>query len=302
MTTEISESAYHFVIVSMNLSSEGTTFQFIKRTEPSCGDSMGVMTVGDITVTGGSLLQANKKTQTEKKGSRSLKASASTTQAQANILFIGDSITAAYGVDGTDPCGFTAATQNIEHSYATLVANELNAQEHIVAWSGIGVVRNYGDVNQTSAIPMPVRYNRTIPTEDTSFWNPAYFTPDVVFVMLGTNDYSTYPQPTDDQFQSGYAAFLTQIRTDYPDAKIVIACAPMKNVNQCNNVAAVAQTNAIIVSSYLDIPSTTMSSSGSYGCSGHPSVQAHVNIAAVVAPAVQKLLPSSGVSMQAPRK
>jgi lysophospholipase L1-like esterase len=287
MTTEISETTNQFVLTSMVLPPEGSTFQFIKRTEPWCADAVGVMKVGDITVTGGSLLTTN---SAKKSSKAALRGSTSSTR---RILFIGDSITAAYGSDGTDPCVFTAATENMEHSYANLVAQQLEAEAHFVAWSGIGVVRNYGDPNQVSTTPMPTRYNRTIATEEGSYWNPQGFTPDVVHVMLGTNDYSTFPQPTDDQFQSGYTAFLTQIRADYPSAKIMIACAPMKNENQSRNIAAVAKTNENIVSAYLDIPSSTMTTAGSNGCSGHPSIQGHINIAAVVAPALEQLLPSS---------
>jgi lysophospholipase L1-like esterase len=296
MTTEISENVYQFVVVSMVLPSEGYDFKFIKRTEAGFGECQGVMQFGDITISNGGLGKAPKADDKKNalRGSKSSSLSSCSTSSN-RILFIGDSITAAFGVDGTDPCPFAAATENIEHSYATLVANEVGATAHILAWSGIGVVHNNGDPNQASTTNMPVLYNRTIPTESASFWLPGQFSPDVVYVMLGTNDFSTSPHPTNEQFQSGYAAFLTQIRADYPSAKIMIACAPMKNSNQCDNVAAVATNNADLVSAYLDIPTTTMTTSGSNGCGGHPSRQAHVNMASLIVPVMQKLLAYSKI-------
>ena len=73
---------------------------------------------------------------------------------------------------------------------------------------------------------MPIYYNRTIATDAQSFWDPRKYTPDLVYVMLGSNDYSTNPTPSDEQFINGLISFLDQIHLDYPDAIIVAACSP----------------------------------------------------------------------------
>lgn len=207
-----------------------------------------------------------------------------------SLLIIGDSITAAYGVDGVDPCTYSASTQNFLHSYAYLTAQALGAELTTLAWSGKGVVRNYGDDNPTSENPMPVYYNRTLAplsTSDapTNFWSPDRYTPDVVLVMLGSNDYSTYPNPSDEDFTGGLADFLSRIKTDYPNALIGAMCAPSNHGNQCINIEkATVMTNSYYVgmnSSLYVYPN---------GCDGHPSVATQQNIADVVVPAVRQML------------
>lgn len=259
----------------------------IRKVTESCnGDAQGNFKIGSISLIGGDF---SSKVATTKAG---LKHHYCLTRHK--MLVIGDSITAAYGVDGVPTCGFTAATENVDHSYATIVASEVQADLHVVAWSGRGVVRNYGDPNQMSETPMPDYYNRTIATipvssdkADPNFWDPARFPADIVLVMLGTNDYSTQPQPSDAQFTSGLVAFLQRIIADYPAAKghIAAMCAPMQTGNQCANIQRATQLAGV---NYVFVDPDTLS--GGYGCDGHPNAATQQNIANVVAPAVKSML------------
>jgi lysophospholipase L1-like esterase len=136
---------------------------------------------------------------------------------------IGDSITCGYGNEGPDQyCSFSAETENHYLTYAAVAAREVGAELHTVAWSGKGVVFNYGD---DSVEPMPELYDRAIPTEAGS-WGFAW-EPDAVVVNLGTNDFSTDGDPTEEQFAAAYEAFLAHIRSGYPDALILCAVAPL---------------------------------------------------------------------------
>ncbi len=154
-------------------------FRVLKITEALCGsDAQGEMQILSIAVSGGELVDVtNEPTFKSCYSNNSFK-----------LLTIGDSITAAYGVDGVYPCKYSASTQNILHSYAHLVATSLGADLQVVAWSGKGVVRNYGDSYQMSSDPMPMFYNRTIATRYTGiddYWRPNRYVADVVLVMLG---------------------------------------------------------------------------------------------------------------------
>ena len=65
------------------------------------------------------------------------------------IEFIGDSHTAGYGVESPDrncsnPSGMLNKTTNTNKSFAGLITQRFHAQSIIVAWSGAGMVRNYG--------------------------------------------------------------------------------------------------------------------------------------------------------------
>ena len=183
-------------------------------------------------------------------------------------MVIGDSISAGYGVEGIEPCTWSASTENVLDSYATLVAAAVDAEVIVVAWSGKGMVRNYGDVNTTSKDPMPIYYNRTLANIPSSYWNPQGYTPDIVLVALGANDYSTTPHPSDEDFRNGYINLLTQIRSDYPSAQIATICEPYTFDHECENVKYVADTmGAVYIKITDDIYVTPK------GCDGHPSFQ-----------------------------
>lgn len=276
---EMSNLNPYFITVDLT-STPGTSHElsFVKVTEASNGDATGWMEIGDITVNGGSFL-TQAQAQTQRPQNCPLQ--------QFKMLVIGDSITAAYGTDGTFPCTYSASTENVQDGYAVLTAQAIGASIHTVPWSGKGVVRNYGDKNQMSAEPMPLFYNRTIATRSDLYWEPSRYTPDVVLVMLGTNDYSTTPRPSDDRFIAGLVNLLTTIRKDYPKAKIASMCAPMRADRQCINIEAAVQTFKGDVT-YVDIDPSTMD--GGYGCDYHPSIQSQANIASVVIPAVRKML------------
>jgi len=205
------------------------------------------------------------------------------------MLVVGDSITAAYGVDGEYPCSFSPDTENILESYATLVAANIGAEVHTVAWSGKGVVRNYGDENTTSPDPMPTFYNRTlgISGDPALFWNPSTveFAPDLVLVTLGSNDYSTEPHPSDADFVAGYSALVGQIRQDYPLALVASVCEPTPGLHECENEQEVAESMGI---GFIAVPDDIYVEPE--GCDYHPSVQGQRNIADIVTPAVLDLL------------
>ncbi len=199
------------------------------------------------------------------------------------FLFIGDSNTAAFGVDGNKPCPYTVETQNIMHSYASLVSMILNADYHIVAWSGKGVVRNFGHVRKTSDDPMSFYYNRTLATRSSPslYWNPSKssFQPNIVYIMLGTNDYSTDPIPDNDEYISAFANLIAQVQLDYPKAVVIVACEPRPRHNQCANTLEAAKSKSV---KYIAID-TNIFGAG-IGCQGHPGYSAQMKIADILIP------------------
>ena len=201
------------------------------------------------------------------------------------ILFIGDSVSVGYGVDGVYPCTFTPETENVMNSYAGIVSDRLNAEYHMIGWSGKGVVRNYGDVNRTSVDPLPYYYNRTIAEYSSVVWDPARFIPDVVYIMLGTNDYSTSPVPYDSQFINGLVALINQVKQEYPLAIHVAACSPLYRSHQAANIQQAAVETGI---NYLFVNFSVYD--GGKGCDNHPSQQTQINIADVVTPYLEGLL------------
>jgi lysophospholipase L1-like esterase len=143
------------------------------------------------------------------------------------IEFIGDSITCGYGdeISTTTPqsAHYTTAGSNAYDAYGAVTARALNAEYMAVAYSGRGMYRN----NSTAPQTIPDLYPLTLPDEATGpMWNVEAWTPDVVVINLGTNDF--YAAPTDDgMYKSAYIAFLTTLRGYYPNAALIVTSSPM---------------------------------------------------------------------------
>lgn len=262
-------------LLNFNISIAGNSsveVSITKITEPYSGNAVGTMLFESLNIYNSKLLKSEK----------------TCSHRDFKLLVIGDSITAAYGVEGEYPCSFSADTENVLYSYATLVADAINAELHVVAWSGKGVVRNYGDPSMVSINPMPVYYNRTIATSDDAdqFWNPMQYQPDIILVMLGTNDYSTDPVPTDEVFTVGFVSLLNIIHEDYPNAEIAAMCAPSNRGNQCKNI----QQATVLSGSEVRYVYIDQSAYVSYGCDYHPDIATQENIANVVIPVAKDML------------
>lgn len=139
------------------------------------------------------------------------------------IEFIGDSLTCGYGNEapnGTDP--FTAATENNYLAYSSIAARNLGAEHVTIAWSGKGIYRDYsGNTNDQ----LPAIYDRTRPEYSNSTWDFTQWTPDIVVINLGTNDFSgTVPEQA--LFTDAYKVLIDKIRSHYPDAFIYLAAGP----------------------------------------------------------------------------
>src|SRR6188768_3245960 len=144
------------------------------------------------------------------------------------LEFIGDSITCGYGNEGASAsCGFTPQTENHYLSYAAITARNLQAELSTVAWSGKGVVCNYGDDANSCTDPLPTYYDRILPNRADSIWDFSRFQPDAVVINLGTNDLSTSTDPDQSSFEAGYKALLVRVRHAYPNARILCTNGPM---------------------------------------------------------------------------
>lgn len=152
------------------------------------------------------------------------------------IEFVGNSITCGYAdIDSTGKDRGTAPFENTYLSYATITAHHFNADFHITARSGIGIL--------VSWFPqiMPEMYDKLDPTDSESKWDFSKFTPDVVVINLFQNDcwITKMPQneqfkarfgskaPNDDQIIRAYKEFVKTIRGKYPKARIICALGSM---------------------------------------------------------------------------
>lgn len=154
------------------------------------------------------------------------------------IEFIGNSITCGYGNEGMlKEEHFEYETENHYYSYASITARNLNAQHWVVARSGIGAYRNYGEAKTGSPRScMPVQYEYTGYAYDLKLrqeesflkerWDFNRYQPDVVCINLGTNDLSVNNYDLT-LLKEGYQELYKLARQHNPKAKIVFLTGSM---------------------------------------------------------------------------
>ncbi len=139
-------------------------------------------------------------------------------RAARRIEFVGDSLTVGYGVEALwSGCDDLRPFENAAKAYASLAADALGAEPWIVAASGHGIVRNFGDTADRSERSMSALYPGALFSEPELAWTPPAPV-DAVVVFLGTNDVSTEPTVPHDTLVAGYRALLTRIRALHGDA------------------------------------------------------------------------------------
>ncbi|MCA9709800.1 MAG: hypothetical protein KDK70_28430, partial [Myxococcales bacterium] len=208
----------------------------------------------------------------------------------AHVEVIGDSITTGYGNEGlTRLCRYSPQTQNHQRTYAALAARAVGAELSTIAWSGKGVVHNYGD---DRVEPLPALYERSVPTEPDSRWDfsvPA----DVVVINLGTNDFSTDGDPSEEEFVAGYVELLARVRAHHPEAVVLVTVAPLlgeaeRSVVEVYVEQALAQRRRAGDEAlrWIDLQ---VDAEG-WGCDWHPSAATHEAMARRLEPELRRAL------------
>ncbi len=143
------------------------------------------------------------------------------------IEYIGDSITVGYGVEGIGvKCPSEREYKNNSKAFSALSAEALGAEYHIVAISGRGLLKNWGEQKKESAEPLPFYYDRTLQNDPSIKWDFKKWVPDMAVINLGTNDYSAQPVPDGDAFKKAYLGLIKRVRENYPSAWIVCVNGP----------------------------------------------------------------------------
>ena len=220
---------------------------------------------------------------------------------------IGDSITCGYGVEAPNELTpFHTATENPEKSYSRLTAKALDAEAHLIAWSGNGLISHY--VEETATEPrseqlMPVLYPYTDlataqfvygeAAEKYPMWDFDSFVPDIICVNLGTNDASWCKDIPErrDAFCLAYQSFLGTIRKNNPGVPILCMLGTMDQ-RLCGEVEkAAALSNAAHGDSlveFLHLPA--QDPAVGFGADWHPCARTQQETADLVAAKIRRML------------
>ncbi|KAF2226971.1 SGNH hydrolase-type esterase domain-containing protein [Elsinoe ampelina] len=239
--------------------------------------ALGTVSIGDITADG---------------------PTSATTAEKRQIEFIGDSITVGYGLDGVLPCVNDAAVTDNPRTYAALAATSLKADYHVIAWSGKGIVRNYGSGQVDTSPLMPelwTRYGANDATGNYPF--PSSWNPSAVVINLGTNDFGylnvreRLDIPT---YTQAFVDFIGTISAKYKKASFFLLSSPMlsdgypsvedaQHTTQVNALKdAISKLNGT-KAYFVDWPSQ----GSDVGCDYHPNAATHAAEAPVLAQAIK---------------
>ncbi|MBE0570375.1 MAG: endoglucanase [Ignavibacteriaceae bacterium] len=209
------------------------------------------------------------------------------------IEFVGDSYFTGFGSEGDSPdCVFSRETENSYLSFGAQLARKLNADYSIVAISGSGVVKNYGDSLRTSELPLPHYYNQAC-FNGSLKWDFNRWQPDAVVVRLGRNDYWQKPHPKREMFRTAYLRLIKNIRKHYPNTHIFALCSSLRKDPHCDYISSVVNElngknkDKKIHFIKLDVK---FNQQRDFGCEKHPNRFGHKKIADFLEPIIRKEL------------
>jgi len=137
---------------------------------------------------------------------------------ERRIELVGDSITCGYGNESANEKEhFTPATENNYLAYGAVAARALGAEYVAVAWSGKWLFGKEA---------IPLLYDKALPLDPNSAWDFSSWVPHAVVVNLGTNDFGPR-NPTEQEWQDAYRAFIQTIRKHAPQSHVFCAVGSM---------------------------------------------------------------------------
>lgn len=230
-------------------------------------------------------------------GLRAKKIDKPSEEKRAKIEFIGDSITCGMGADTSEiDCeeGEWFDQHTAYMSYGPRVARQLNVDFEVNCVSGIGMYRNWNDDDQP-VMPDVYPYlhlngdhgKRAIVNKE----DP----PQIVSIALGTNDYSLGDGEklrlpfSRDQFREKYISFIESVFDIYPETKVALISSPMTGEEEGKELIEILKE---IEKELADHPIEVFEfqKMDAQGCTGHPSVEDHQQMAEQLLPFYETLL------------
>lgn len=142
------------------------------------------------------------------------------------IEVIGDSYTCGYGTEGSGAKEhFKLSTENCNKAYACIIARYFNADYCLVAHSGMGVIRNY---NGKAMKNMSQRYPMLFDDHDSVAYDFKAYTPGLVIINLGTNDFSVQAAPAG--YVSQYVRLIKAVRSHYINVPVLCVVPHSANI------------------------------------------------------------------------
>lgn len=216
-----------------------------------------------------------------------------TKEKERKIEIYGDSYTAGYGNVPQGIENEDVSAHNTDHwkGYASIIGRHYDADTNVIAFSGKGMAMNHNSggttTNEVNTIPMQFEYaDIATGTGVEEAWDHSKYTPDLVIIFLGTNDFrgTSNMGSHGAYFQEKYEEFLSTLKTTYPTSKILC----LSKMNTCYKEEAMA---AVENAGGADagIYHYTFKSFGESGIDAHPNAAEHESIANEVIGAINSI-------------
>jgi hypothetical protein len=203
------------------------------------------------------------------------------------IEFIGGSVTAGFGSDSRySPCDSSAWYDQSDayNSYGPIAARSLNAQWQLTAVSGSGIVKT----GEHAPFTLPQVFDKIDMQSNKITWDFKRYQPDLVVICIGEEDRMVDSL----NFCNKYRDFLKSLRGFYPVAQLVCISSPMSDEktgarlrNYISSVVSSAKRNGDErVQQYI------FTQAYNSGCSKHPNLEEHVEIALELTTYLKKLM------------
>jgi lysophospholipase L1-like esterase len=205
------------------------------------------------------------------------------------ITFIGDSLTVGYG----NTSAFKACTPeellettDAQQAFGPLIAKHFNADYQIDAFSGLGMVRNFGG-HEYPEYRMPMLYPRAIFSDPAA--DPAPWSPQLIVIGMGGNDFSTFHPGKEAwatqadmiaDYEKTYVAFVKKLRTDNPDALILMTWTSDYNPDYGHAAQRVFDT--LHADGVRNLDHVVFPAMQRTGCDGHPNIHDDKHVAEIL--------------------
>ena len=192
------------------------------------------------------------------------------------IEFVGDSITVGYSAsaEASTSSSWSTATEDATKTYSEYVANAFAADYSVIAVSGRGVVRNYG--NTTERL-IPLLYASL---DDYNLEGVKYGferQADVIVINAGTNDASgTVTGLSKDELKAGVKAFLLEVREKNPNAEIIYAYGMMSS-GWMAQIKQVVEELRAAGDTHITFLQLQACSGKELGIASHPTAEAYIS-------------------------
>ena len=207
---------------------------------------------------------------------------------ERTIEFIGDSYTCGYGTESSSKHDkFLAETENCNLTYAAIAGRYFDADIVHISHSGRGIARNYNSIEPGET--MVKKYDQTFDEVDSLKWDASGFTPDIVVIYLGTNDFSKGLQPSLTSWSREYKKLLTKIRNNYGE-DVPILCVASKASRLMGDYVEHAVTESGISNvHWTSIQASAHNNENDLGAAYHPNYAGQRKVASCVIPYISTL-------------